>query len=263
MDELKGIAQSIIGLAKAMGETPCAEILKLAGDGEEPAVKASSEQDAEFPTARVMGLLAKGLTTLTGEMQTLKAGRYPYPDKEKPKEEEEEEEKKKEKGPTTVDVLSAIDKLTASVAKLASLQSAVTKASTKKQEEETEEEAAARKKKEEEEKEKEKEKETVKLSADGTPEEIKAAEETSDPASESAIDELVKARVDKRLEETLQRMGFLKSSAATIPVGSAQRPGLLSKGGREETLQDMEKLSKLSFRDINRYRMSVRGFSRN
>ncbi|GAI37986.1 unnamed protein product, partial [marine sediment metagenome] len=234
------------------GETPDPELLKLAGDGEEPAVEPSSE----FPIESSIGLLAKGLTTLTSEMQTLKAGKYPYPDKEKDKEEEEE----KKKGPTTADVLTAIEKLTTSVAKLASLQSAVAKASTEKQE--TEEEAAARKKKEEEEEaaKKEKEKETVKLSADGTPEEIKAAEETS----ESDIDELVKAQVDKRLEETLQRMGFLKSGASVIPIGSVQRPGLLSKGEeRDEMLQDMEKLSQLSFRQINKYRSTVQGFSRN
>lgn len=250
MDELQRVAQSVVGLAKAMGETPDPELLKLAGDGEEPVVEASSE----FPIESSIGLLAKGLTALTSEMQTLKAGRYPLPDKEKDKEEEEE----KKKGPTTADVLTAIEKLTTSVAKLASLQSAVAKASTEKQE--TEEEAAARKKKEEEEEaaKKEKEKETVKLSADGTPVEI--VEKTSEPN----VDELVKAQVDKQLEETLQRMGFLKSGAAVIPVGSAQRPGLLSKGkGPEQTLEDMEKLSKLSFREINAYRNSVGGFNQN
>ncbi len=255
-NELKSVARSVVDLAKALGETPCAEILKLAGDGEEPVAEVSPEQDAEFPTARVMGLLAKGLTALTGEMQTLKAGRYPYPGKDK--DEEEEEEKKKAKGPTTADVLTAIEKLTTSVTKLASSQSTVTKADAKKQEEEeTEEEAAARKKKEEEEK--EKEKEAVKLSADGTPEKIEAAEETSEPA----IDELVKAQVDKRLEETLQRMGFLKSGASVIPVGAAERPGLLSKGGQEQTIEDVEKFSKLSFREMNEYRMKVGGFNQN
>lgn len=253
-DELKSVAQSVVGLAKTMGETPCEELLKLAG--EEPAAKTSSEQDAEFPILSTMAMLAKGVATLTSEMQTLKAGKYPYPDKEK---DEEEEEKKKAKGPTTADVLTAIEKLTTSVAKLASLQSAVAKASTKKQEEETEEEAAARKKKEEEEEEKKKEKETVKLSADGTPEEVQEVQAAEEP-SESAIDELVNAK----LEKAMQRMGFLKSGAPVIPVGSVQRPGLLSKGeGQDELLEDMEKLSKLSFREINKFRSQIGGFSRN
>jgi len=246
-DELTDVAKSVVGLAKAMGETPCAELLKLAGDGEE------QEMSSEFPIESSIALLAKGLTVLTGEMQMLKAGKYPYPYPGKDEKEKEEEEEKK--GPTTADVLTAIEKLTTSVAKLASLQSAVTKAGAKKEEEEEEEkeEEKAAKKKEEE------EKETVKLSADGTPVEVQAAEKTSEPD----MDELVKAQVDKRLEETLQRMGFLKSGASVIPVGAVERPGLLSKGGREETLQDMEKLSQLSFREINKYRMSVGGFNQN
>jgi len=254
--DLANVAKSVVELATAMGETPCAELLKLAE---------GTEIEGEQSDGGILALtsaLTKSVVKLSEDIKAQKAAypypypekkdgtgeeKYPYPEKKAELTPEEKAKLKAEEVKATeiADVLLAVQKLSASVEHLVALGEGKIQTAEKKAELTPEEKAKLETEKQ------------AKLAAG----EVKAAvvepvkiAESSEAVSPTGVEDLVKGEVAK----TLQRMGFIESGARVIPVDADRKPGLLAKGGKlEEALADADKLAKMSFQEINKYRMLV------